>query len=144
MKYSCNGCAFAPYASKDEHRCKTCQDCTTLGTVHMKNWTAHEAAQNFNGMLLPCNLEQLNDRILNLDNGIARMGEQDTIRVHKAFLVDVLGYMEELLGLRRRSTEINNLAVGYEEDGPFDDQQGFDRVAKIYRLSSIEEKGDRR
>lgn len=51
--------------------------------------------------LLPCNLEQLNDRINNLGVGIAQMGEQDTIRVHKEFLVATLGYMEELFGMRR-------------------------------------------
>lgn len=51
--------------------------------------------------LLPCNLEQLNERVLNLGEGIAQMGEQDAIRVHKEFLTAVLGYMEELLGMRR-------------------------------------------
>ena len=51
--------------------------------------------------LLPCNLEQLNERVLNLGVGIAQMGEQDAIRVHKKFLVAILGYMEELLGMRR-------------------------------------------
>ena len=40
MKYSCYECAYEPYASKDDHRCKTCQDCTALGTVYMKNWTS--------------------------------------------------------------------------------------------------------
>lgn len=37
--------------------------------------------------LLPCNLEQLNDSINTLALEIARMGEQDTIRVRKAFLI---------------------------------------------------------
>lgn len=40
MKYSCYGCAYEPYASKDEHRCKTCQDCTPLGTVCMTKWAS--------------------------------------------------------------------------------------------------------
>ena len=53
------------------------------------------------GMLLPCNLEQLNDRINNLSAGLIGMGDKDTIRVSRTFLNDVLNYMEELLGLRR-------------------------------------------
>ena len=53
-------------------------------------------------ILLPCNLEQLNERILNLGVGIAQMSEQDSIRVHKSFLVSVLGYMEELLAVRNK------------------------------------------
>lgn len=45
--------------------------------------------------------------------------------------------------LLRRLAKINDLAVGYEEDGPFDDpKEAFDRVAEIYKLSLIEkEKG---
>lgn len=61
------------------------------------------ATEKLDGMLLPCNLEQLNDRINNLGVSIASMGDQDTIRVHKAFLITVLGYMEELFGLRREN-----------------------------------------
>ena len=60
--------------------------------------TPLEAAE----ILLPCNLEQLNERILNLGVGIAQMSEQDSIRVHKSFLVSVLGYMEELLAVRNK------------------------------------------
>jgi hypothetical protein len=42
--------------------------------------------------------------------------------------------------LCRRLMKINNLAVGYQEHGPFDDpREGFDRMAEIYRLSLIEE-----
>ena len=50
--------------------------------------------------LLPCNTQQLNDRINSLGLEIARMGENETLRVHKAFLIATLGYMEELLGMR--------------------------------------------
>ena len=43
--------------------------------------------------------------------------------------------------IRRRLADINNLAVAYEEEGPFDDpQEAFDRVRKIADLSSLEEK----
>ncbi|TQI68543.1 hypothetical protein [Clostridium sp. KNHs216] len=43
--------------------------------------------------------------------------------------------------LRRRLTDINNLAVKYEEEGPFDDpQEAFDRVRKIVDLSTWEDK----
>lgn len=46
--------------------------------------------------------------------------------------------------LRRRLAKINNLAVEYQEDGPFDDpQEGFNRMDKIYRLSLSEEGGPR-
>lgn len=48
-----------------------------------------------------CNLEQLNDRINNLSTGLVSMGAKDTVLVHKAFLETVLGYVEELLGMRR-------------------------------------------
>lgn len=68
-----------------------------------------------NKKLLPCNFEQLNERILNLGIGIAQMGEQDTIRVHKSFLVSVLGYMEELLSIRNKiaSGEYAPVVHGY-------------------------------
>lgn len=42
--------------------------------------------------------------------------------------------------LRRRLAEINNLAVGYEEEGPFEQQEAFDRARKIVELSDMEEK----
>lgn len=67
--------------------------------------------------LLPCNLEQLNDRINSLGLEIARMGENETLRVRKAFLIATLGYMEELLGMRREeedrraATENNPLSL---------------------------------
>lgn len=51
--------------------------------------------------LLPCNLEQLNDRINNLSAGLTSMSSKDVMRVNKIFLTEVLNYMEELLGLRR-------------------------------------------
>lgn len=48
-----------------------------------------------------CDLNLLNDRILNLGSGLATMPENGTMQVNKAFLTAVLGYMEELLGMRR-------------------------------------------
>ncbi|TQI68989.1 hypothetical protein [Clostridium sp. KNHs216] len=50
---------------------------------------------------LQCNLQQLNERIINLGLGISQMGETGTMQVNKAFLTAILNYMEELLGLRR-------------------------------------------
>lgn len=49
----------------------------------------------------PCDLILLNDRILNLGAGIATMPEDGTMQVNKVFLTAILGYMEELLGMRR-------------------------------------------
>lgn len=48
-----------------------------------------------------CDLNLLNDRILNLSAGLATMPENGTMQVSKAFLTAILGYMEELLGMRR-------------------------------------------
>ena len=48
-----------------------------------------------------CDLNLLNDRILNLGAGLATMPENGTMQVNKAFLTAILGYMEELLGMRR-------------------------------------------
>lgn len=51
--------------------------------------------------ILKSDLSLLNDRILNLGTGLATMPENGTIQVNKAFLTAILGYMEELLGMRR-------------------------------------------
>ncbi|WP_312938863.1 hypothetical protein [Oscillibacter sp.] len=52
-------------------------------------------------LILKSDLRLLNDRILNLGSGLATMPENGTMQVGKAFLTAVLGYMEELLGMRR-------------------------------------------
>jgi hypothetical protein len=52
-------------------------------------------------LLLKSDLSLLNDRVLNLGSGLATMPENGTMQVSKAFLNAVLGYMEELLGMRR-------------------------------------------
>ena len=51
---------------------------------------------------LHCNLEQLRKRLDNLSVGIAGMGEKETIQANKAFLLNVLNYMQELFELRRK------------------------------------------
>lgn len=48
-----------------------------------------------------CDLNLLNDRILNLGSGLATMPENGTMQVNKTFLTAIMGYMEELLGMRR-------------------------------------------
>ena len=48
-----------------------------------------------------CDLNLLNDRILNLGCGLATLPDNGTMQVSKAFLAATLDYMEELHGMRR-------------------------------------------
>jgi len=50
--------------------------------------------------LLKCDLQLLNDRILNLSVGLLEMPENGTMQVSKAFLTQIRNYMSELLGMR--------------------------------------------
>lgn len=54
---------------------------------------------------LKSDLSVLNDRICNLSAGLATMPENGTVQVNKTFLTAILGYMEELLGIRRADQE---------------------------------------
>ena len=42
---------------------------------------------------------------------------------------------EHMSMLKRRLEEINSKAVAFQEEGPFDQQEAFDRITEIYRLS---------
>ena len=42
---------------------------------------------------------------------------------------------EHMSMLKRTLEEINNKAVAFQEEGPFDQQEAFDRITEIYRLS---------
>jgi hypothetical protein len=75
--------------------------------------------------LLPCNLEQLNDRINNLSAGLTSMSSKDIMRVNKTFLTEVLNYMEELLGLRRE--EENRRAAPENKPLTLEELQGMAR-----------------
>lgn len=69
MKYSCNGCLYAPYASKDEQRCETCQDCTPNGVVYMTHWApapSFAASGTPVKRMLPTRYEQFRDDALKL------------------------------------------------------------------------------
>jgi hypothetical protein len=59
-------------------------------------------AESLDGMLLSCNLELLNERMLNLDAGLLGMGEKETMQVNKAFLTAVSNYMGELFAIRHK------------------------------------------
>lgn len=37
--------------------------------------------------------------------------------------------------LKRALEKINNKAVAFQEEGPFDQQEAFDRITEIYKLS---------
>lgn len=65
------------------------------------------------------------------------IGQEDKIILRK---YDPNPIEVENAKLRRRLAEINNLAVGYEEEGPFEQQEAFDRIRKIDKLSLMEEK----
>jgi len=43
--------------------------------------------------------------------------------------------LDEWKNLREKLQAINDLAVAYQEEGPFTEQEAFDRVTKIYELS---------
>ena len=94
-----------------------------------------------------CDLNLLNDRILNLGSGLATMPENGTMQVNKAFLTAVLGYMEELLGMRRAqpTNEPLTLEELREMDGEpvfliIEDVNGFGPIT-MWALVEIEEDG---